>query len=188
MRNDFLVRKLCITGMLGALSIGLALTLRFPIFAAAPYLEFDGGDVPILIATLLYGPWTGLVVAVLKALVQGFTVSAQSGVWGMVMNVISSGTFCLCAGLVHRLRRTRGGALLGLWCGALLTTLVMIPANLLITPLYSGMPREAVAQMLLPILIPFNLIKCAITAAAVSLLYLPLKKLTIKWWGESDVY
>ena len=35
----------------------------------------------------------------------------------------------------------------------------MIPLNLVFTPIYTGMPRGAVAQMILPAILPFNAIK-----------------------------
>jgi len=42
-------------------------------------------------------------------------------------------------------------------------------------PVYTGWPREAVASMLLPTFMPFNLTKGGLNAAFVMLLYKPIK-------------
>ncbi len=52
--------------------------------------------------------------------------------------------------------------------------IIMILWNWLITPLYMGVPREEVVSMLLPVFLPFNLIKGAINAALTLLLYNPI--------------
>jgi len=50
-------------------------------------------------------------------------------------------------------------------------TAAMIPANLLITPHFMGVPVEAVVAMLPTVILPFNLIKVAIDGVVVFLLY-----------------
>ncbi|MDL2214544.1 ECF transporter S component, partial [Clostridia bacterium OttesenSCG-928-O13] len=57
---------------------------------------------------------------------------------------------------------------------ALAMTGVMLLWNYFITPLYMGFPRDAVAAMLLPVFLPFNLIKGGLNAAITMLLYKPL--------------
>jgi riboflavin transporter FmnP len=53
--------------------------------------------------------------------------------------------------------------------------LVMLPANYAITPLYTGAPREFVAGILIPAILPFNLIKGSVNAVIAILLYKPVK-------------
>ena len=50
----------------------------------------------------------------------------------------------------------------------------MLLWNYIITPIYMGSTREAVAGMLLPVIMPFNLIKSVLNAALVLVLYQPL--------------
>jgi riboflavin transporter FmnP len=50
----------------------------------------------------------------------------------------------------------------------------MILWNYLITPMYMGVPREAVVEMLVPVFLPFNLIKGGANAALTLLLYKPV--------------
>jgi hypothetical protein len=47
----------------------------------------------------------------------------------------------------------------------------MIGMNPLIVPLYSGAPREAVIEMINPILLPFNFAKTLLNSAMALLLY-----------------
>jgi hypothetical protein len=66
------------------------------------------------------------------------------------------------------------GALIGLASGSAGMVIVMLIMNLIITPIYTGMSTEAVANMILPILLPFNVAKAVLNAAFVLLLYKPV--------------
>ena len=187
MRMNFSVRKLCMLGVLAALSVVLALFVRFPIFAAAPYLEFDAGDVAMITGTFLYGPLAGVVLTFVASAIQALTVSASSQIWGFLMHFISTSLFCLVAGTVYRRRAHVVHSAIGLALGVVVATVTMIPLNLLITPLYSGMPMSAVASMLVPIIIPFNLIKFTINAVFSFLLWRSIRLIMKKVWGERDV-
>ena len=50
----------------------------------------------------------------------------------------------------------------------------MLLWNYIITPFYMGVPRETVAGMLLPVFLPFNLVKGGLNAALTLLLYKPI--------------
>ena len=52
----------------------------------------------------------------------------------------------------------------------------MIGWNLIITPIYLGVPVEAVIGMILPILLPFNLLKAGINALITFLVYKPIAR------------
>ena len=51
-----------------------------------------------------------------------------------------------------------------------------IAANIVVTPLYMGAPRETVIGMIVPVLLPFNALKIAINCVATALVYKPLSK------------
>ncbi len=51
---------------------------------------------------------------------------------------------------------------------------VMLFWNYLVAPIYMGCSRQAAAQLLLPVFLPFNLIKGGLNAAVTMLLYKPL--------------
>ena len=62
------IRKLVTMAMLAALSIVLVYVVHFPIFPAAPFLEYDPADIPILIGTFAYGPVAGIILTVVPRL------------------------------------------------------------------------------------------------------------------------
>ncbi len=166
--------KLAKMGMLVAISIVLVLVIRIP-FPPLPFLEYDPADIPILIGTFAFGPVAGLVLTVVTSLVQGLTVSAGSGAYGVIMHIVATGTFVIIAGLIYKFNHTRKGALIAVICGALAMILIMIPANLLVTPLFTGMPRSAIYSML-PAIIGFNAMKAGINGLVTFLLYKPMSK------------
>ena len=165
------ISRLAKLGVLAALSVVLVFFIHFPIFPAASYLEYDPADIPIMIATFAFGPWYGLLMTVVVAVVQGLTVSASGGVYGIIMHIIATGTFVLVAGLIYRRHKTKKAALIALACGVAAWGLIMMPANLIVTPYFTGMPVDAIRAILLPIILPFNLIKAGINAIVTFLVY-----------------
>ena len=102
------VRKLTALGMLGAISLILVATVHFPIIPAAPFLEYDPADVPILIGTFAFGPVAGFLLTVVVSIIQGMTVSAASGgPIGIIMHILATGSCVLIAGNIYRRNKTR---------------------------------------------------------------------------------
>ncbi len=134
-------------------------------------------DIAILVGTFTLGPWAGLVMTVVASIIQGVTVSAQSGVYGIIMHFIATGTMVAVAGFIYKYKRTFKGALLALILGTLATGGVMAVANILITPHFMGVPRQVVLDLLLPGILPFNLLKMGINAAVTLVIYKPLSRL-----------
>ena len=173
------IKKLSFSAVICALAVVAVLAVHFPIFAvAAPFLEYDPGDIFVLVAGLLLGPWWGLGITLVASLVQGVTVSAASGLYGILMHIISTGTLVLVATFVKRLFNSRLSSELSVACGA---TAVMLGANMVITPAFMGVSVEAVRDMLLPVILPFNLIKLAANGILACALYravrVPLSRL-----------
>ena len=65
----------------------------------------------------------------------------------------------------------------GLLLGSLAMTAVMCLCNLIFTPLFMGGTAMDVAAMLIPIIIPFNLVKALGNSAITYLVYKPISKL-----------
>lgn len=82
--------KLVKMGMLVAISIILVYVIHLPIFPAVPFLEYDPADIPILIGTFAFGPFTGLLLTIATSIIQGITVSANSGLYGILMHIIAT--------------------------------------------------------------------------------------------------
>jgi len=167
-------KKLSTLGMLSALAIISVLLIRIPLMPAAPFLTYDPKDVVIVIGGFLFGPLAAFLMSIVVAFVEMITVS-DTGIIGMLMNVIASSAFACSAAIIYKKMRTLKGAVYGLIAGWLLTTVVMVLWNYLIVPLYMEVPRHVVAGMLMPIFVPFNLIKGGLNAGFALLLYKPLK-------------
>lgn len=162
--------RLAKMGMLVAISIVLVYFIHFPIFPAVAFLEYDPADISILIGTFAFGPLAGILLTVVTAVIQGVTVSAASGLYGIIMHVISTSVLVLVSGLIYKYNKTRKGAVIALLCGVAAMTLVMIGANMIITPLFMGVPRNIVWS-LMPFIAGFNAIKAGINSVVTFLLY-----------------
>jgi riboflavin transporter FmnP len=160
--------KMTTLAMLTAISCVLVfITVPFPLF---PAFKYDLADIPILIATFSFGPLAGLIVTVLAAFVQAFILGQDSWI-GFVMHVLATGSFVTVAGLIYRANKTRKGAIIGLVAGTITMAVVMCVANYIMDPLFYGMQKEAVAAMILPAILPFNLSKAGINSVITFFIY-----------------
>ncbi len=170
--NNSKTKKMTTVGLLCAMAMVLNLLISFPIVPAVSFLKFDPKDIVIVIGGFIYGPLTSFVISaicsVLELLFRGGTIL------DILMNVISTCTFACTAAFVYKKMHTKNGAILGLFLGTLFCTASMTLWNYIITPIYYGMPREAVAAMLGPGIIPFNLLKCGINSGVTLFIYKPV--------------
>ena len=136
------------------------------------FLSFDIKDTVIALASLILGPGASVALSILVPLLEAISVGT-TGPWGFLMDVISTMSFSLTVSLIYKFRKTLGGAVLALVSAAFVQVAMMMVANIIITPLYTGAPRSVVIGMLLPLLLPFNAVKSVFNAALVMLLYKP---------------
>lgn len=181
MNSSQKIRRMVLLAMLCALAYVSVFFIRISIVPGAPYLEYEPKGIIITIGGLLFGPISALLVSAVVCLLEMITFSTTGWI-GMVMNLISTVAFVLPATAIYRKKRTPMGAAVGLALGVVLMTLSMVLWNYLITPLYTTMPREAIAGMLIPIFLPFNLLKAVINAAAVLLVYKPIVTALRRAW------
>ncbi len=165
--------KLTIMAMLCALAFVSVAAIRIPLIPMVPFLEYEPKDVIILTGGFLFGPMPAALITVIVSFVEMFTISS-TGIIGLVMNILSTVAFVCPAAYLYKKQHSTAGAFTGMVTGTLLMTLVMVLWNYLITPIYMGYPREAVAQLLLPAFVPFNLLKGGINTALTLLIYKPL--------------
>ncbi|MDD4843674.1 MAG: ECF transporter S component [Anaerotignum sp.] len=157
--------------MLAAISVVLVAVIHFPLIPAAAFLEYDPADIPILIGAFAFGPVAGLLLAIVVSVIQGFTVSAGSGLIGIVMHIFATGACAFVAGSIYKKNKTRKSAVIGLFVGALVQTAAMVIMNMIFTPLFMNVPLETVIAMLVPVIIPFNLLKAGINCTITFILY-----------------
>ena len=135
-------KQLTQMAVLAAMSILLVYLIHFPIFPAAPFLEYDPADIPIFIGTFMFGPLGGLILTAVVCVLQGVTVSSASGIIGILMHFFATGSFVLVAGNIYKRNRTRKGAVIGLALGSVTMTITMALWNIAITPFFLGIPVQ----------------------------------------------
>lgn len=163
-------KKLTTIAMLCAIAFVIVAFVRIPVVL---FLKYEPKDVIITIGGFMMGPMASLIISTVVALIEMVTIS-DTGVIGAVMNLISSCAFCCTAAFIYKKKHTMQGAVIGLFSGAVIMTGIMLLWNYLITPIYMGYPREAVAAMLLPVFLPFNLLKGFLNTGISLLIYKPV--------------
>lgn len=163
-------KKITTIAMLSAIAYLLMVIGRVPVVL---FLKYDPKDVIITLGGLIWGPLTSLIVSVIVSFIEMITVS-ETGILGLIMNIISTCSFACTAAVIYKKKRTLWGAVIGLVVGSLIMIVVMLLWNYLITPIYMGYPREAVAELLLPAFLPFNALKAGLNAGFTFLLYKPI--------------
>ncbi len=168
--RSYRTKKIAILGLITAMAYVAVLFVRVPIIPAVPFLDLEFKSAIILIGAYIFGPLSGLCISVCVCIVEMFTIS-DTGVIGCIMNILATACFVCPAALIYKKRRKISGALIGLAAGTAAMTAAMILWNYIVTPMYMNVPREAVAQLLIPAFIPFNLLKSAINGSIALLIY-----------------
>lgn len=163
------VKKISVIGMLCAVAYLCMFLLKIKI----GFLTFDLKDAFLAIISFLYGPLYAVFSAILVAVLEFLSVS-DTGVYGLIMNAISSAVFAGTCGAFYKYRRTFYGAVFGAVAAVFIMTIIMLFANWLITPHYMGVARSDVAAMIPTLLLPFNLIKGIVNMGLTLIIYKPV--------------
>ena len=164
------VKRIVTLGMLSAVAYIAVFFLRIPVVL---FLSYEPKDVVITIGGLIFGPAAALTVSAVVSFIEYLTISG-TGLWGLLMNILSTCSFACTAAWIYRRNHSMRGAVTGLLVGICVMVPVMLLWNYLITPIYMGQPREAIEALLLPTFLPFNLFKGAMNAALTLVLYKPV--------------
>ncbi|MGI6090504.1 MAG: ECF transporter S component [Saccharofermentanales bacterium] len=166
-------KKTAALGMLAAVAYVAMLVGRFSLIPAVPFLQYDPKDVIIVIGGFIWGPFSAFIISLVVSLVEMVTVS-DTGLIGCAMNIISTCSFACTAAYIYKKRRTIDGAIISLFAGVIFMVAVMVLWNYVLTPIYMKIPRAEVVKLLLPAILPFNLIKGSLNAGLTILLYKPI--------------
>jgi riboflavin transporter FmnP len=155
------------------LAIGIILSyIEFPLLPGADFLKFDAAFVPAIITGFSFGPISGCVVGVLVAAIHALL---DGNIWGGVMNAVISIAFILPATIAYSLNRNTVSVIVGLIVSAIASIVVALLMNMLITPIYTGMPLEAVMGLMIFPLLPFNILKALINSVLAFVLHASLR-------------
>ncbi len=188
------IRYMTVTALLSAIAFILQF-FEFPIPLVPSFIKMDFSDLPELIGAFAMGPLSGVVIALIKNLLH-FPLS-QTGGGGELCNFLLGASFALPAGLVYKFNKTKRGAVIGAFAGAIIMAALSFPINYFITyPFYElMMPREVIVaayqailpsvtglvQCLLVFNVPFTLFKALCSVGITMLIY---KKLSPILHGE----
>ncbi|MEG0460770.1 MAG: ECF transporter S component [Gordonibacter sp.] len=165
--NKWDTRQLVTMALMCALSALLSF-IEFPLLPGVTFLKYDASAMPALVSGFAFGPAAGLAVGAVSAVIHGILLADFSGA---VMNILVVAGFVLPAAFIYRKKRTFKSAVVGLVFSVIGATVMAILGNLVITPLYLGVPFDAVVAMILPILTPFNLIKAVLNGILTLIVY-----------------
>ena len=163
-------KRITTIAMLCALAYVVMAVGRVPVVL---FLKYDPKDVVITLGGLIWGPMTACLVSVLVSVLEMFTVS-DTGILGCIMNILSTCAFACTASAIYRKKRTLAGAVAGLACRMRGDGQRHAAVELTHYAPLHGYPREAVAELLLPAFLPFNLLKSGLNSGITFLLYKPV--------------
>lgn len=162
--------KVAVIGMLSAIAFITVVVIRIPIVS---FLKYEAKDIIIMLGGFILGPLAAVTISLIVSFIEMITIST-TGYIGFIMNVLSTCCFVCPAAILYKKKRTIPSVIIGLIIGIVLATAAMIAWNYLLTPIYMKLPREAVADMLVPVFLPFNLFKNGINAVLSLLLIIPI--------------
>ena len=164
------VKRITMIGMFAAIAFAIVVIARIPVVL---FLKYDPKDIVITLGGFIMGPVSALLISVIVSVIEMITIS-DTGIIGCIMNILSTCSFACVATVIYYRKKSIYSAVIGLFAGCIAMVVVMLLWNYLLTPIYMKYPREAVVELLLPVFLPFNLLKGGLNAAFTFLLYKPI--------------
>lgn len=156
--------------MIAAVSVVLVAFVQIPLVPGAPFLKYDMADAPILIAALLFGTLPALAVLFVVSVVQAFLFGGDGWV-GLLMHFVASGALVVLVGQFYHWHHKMKEAVIGMVLGTIAMTAIMVPMNYIFTVHVFGQPKEVVDALMLPGIIPFNLLKAGLNSFLAGVLF-----------------
>lgn len=173
--SSYKIKKMVILALISAMAFVITFVCRLPIMPSAPFLDLEFKSAVILIGAYIFGPLSGLIMSFVICMLEMVTFSS-TGIIGCIMNIVATVSIVCPASLIYKKKNSTVGAIIGIVVGAICMTIAMVLWNYLLTPLYQGIPREAIAAMLLPVFVPFNLIKAGLNGGIALFIFRPLSE------------
>lgn len=166
-------KLISVTGILTAMSTILYVYPTFPIIPAFPWLKIDFADVPALFASVLINPIFGGVVVLIRNTIH--LLISSTGMVGELSNFIISASYVMFAGIVVKLVSRKNHfsvvrLIISMFCAMVVQVAVATLCNkYIMIPLY-GIQGDPMEYVLMGV-VPFNLIKTAMSSAIFVLIY-----------------
>ena len=163
-------KKITLTAVLSALAFISVALCRIPVVL---FLSYEPKDVIITLGGFILGPIAAVIISLVSSFLEMVTISS-TGIIGFVMNVIQSCAYACTATLIYNKKHTVKNAIIGLVCAVIFMTVVMLVWNYCITPIYMKVDRSQVVPLLIPAILPFNILKGSVNMALILLVYKPI--------------
>lgn len=171
--NRWDTRQLVIMALMCAIGVLLSF-IEFPLLPGVAWLKYDASAMPAMVSGFAFGPAAGLAVGIMGAIIHGILMADFSGA---IMNILVVIGFVWPAALIYAKRHTFKGAVTGLVVGILAALAMSVVGNLLVTPSWLGVPLQAVIDLMIPVLLPFNLIKALLNSILTLVVYKSISNL-----------
>ena len=196
-RKKFIsTRTITITALLASISYILAF-FEFPVPLSPSFARMDLSDIPALIGAFALGPATGVIIELIKNVLQLLSTST-AGV-GELANFLIGASYVWIAGFIYKYKRTKKGAISAYIISSIVMGVVAMIVNyFILLPLFETfMPLDqliASFSEFLPFIqtkldvvlynvLPFNIIKGLVVGLVTMVVY---KKLTPVLKGETS--
>lgn len=171
--NKWGTKQLVTMALMCAIS-AIFMYVQIPILPAAPFLSYDPSLVPAMVCGFAYGPVSGLTVGVLAVVIHALT----TGDWvGGLMNIVAAAFFVIPAALVYKKAHNFRGAIAGLVLGIICATAASVVSNLTIGVWFWYPSMDFIMPLIVPAIIPFNLIKTALNSVLTLAVYKAISNL-----------
>ncbi|MCI5900351.1 MAG: ECF transporter S component [Firmicutes bacterium] len=182
------LRTMVQVGMLGAVSVVLMM-FEIPLWFAPPFYKIDLSEIPVLIGTFAMGPTAGIFIELIKIVLHLLFKGTSTAGVGDFANFLIGCSMIVPAGIIYKVKKTRGGAVVGMITGTLFMAFVGCFLNaFVLLPAYGkafGMSVDALIAMgtavnpsinslftfVVLAVAPFNLLKGLIVGVITFLLY-----------------
>lgn len=165
--NKWSTRQLVTMALMCAIGALFAF-VQIPLFPPAPFLTYDPSLVPAMVCGFVFGPAAGFVVGALAAVIHGLIL----GEWvGTLMNICATLFFVVPAALIYQRNRTFKGAIIGLIVGCIVAVLGSILTNTTIGVWFWYGSLDVIMPLLLPAVIPFNILKTVLNSLLTLAIY-----------------
>ena len=142
--------------------------VQIPLIPGVSFLTYNPSLMPAMVCGFAFGPGAGIAVGSTAAVIHGLIL----GEWvGSLMNIFATAFFILPAALLYRRMHTLKGAIAGLVISVITATAGAILVNLTIGVWFYYGSADVIIPLILPALLPFNLVKTILNALLTLVVY-----------------
>ena len=137
-RESWNTKTMVKISVLGVISF-ILMFFEIPLpWLAPPFMKIDISDLPSLIGSFAIGPMAGVIIQLLKNVLNVLIEGSTTGGVGELANFVVGSAFAYTAGFVYYKKKTFKRAIIGLILGTTVMTLVITLANYFVMfPLYA---------------------------------------------------